>query len=460
MGSHGHLRAAKQTELGFYFCKIQALIMALKAAMLFSGLRSNVKTFGARTIVSLSLKENIEKPAPYDKPYDYINKPYGRFQTMKDKTTLRFDENSKLVVVEGAHAIGKTKLAKELAEEFGMLYMAPPDLNDIYIHPRYNIDFRQWQELYPNFFKIMDEKDFIRNPLGIAHGAADRMLWRQTYLRFRNHIMAIRHILNTGQGVVMEQCANSDHIYFNAAYNAGWVQPETKTVYDEVRRHILNEVLRPSLIVYLDAPVDVVQKNIKARGNEWDKDSPVWNNSQYLSNIYTDFKKHYLREIQQYSRVLVYDGAEPVDTEVVIEDIEYTELDNIELYDDQQRDWRFHNEEGAAAQRYKFTNMAQIRRKLLAMKIFNASTCDTLVSTHEEDEHMCDLMRHVKELNYAPGWNTRYGDKRSFLDYILPRDDYHIWSSFQFNQFCEPGEQLTWYEYNNAPELKNFKNQG
>ena len=40
--------------------------------------------------------------------------------------------------------------------------------------------------------------------------------------------MAIRHILNTGQGVVMEQCANSDHIYFNAAYNAGWVQQESK----------------------------------------------------------------------------------------------------------------------------------------------------------------------------------------------------------------------------------------
>ena len=87
----------------------------------------------------------------------------------------------------------------------------------------------------------------------------------------------------------------------------------------------------------VDLNISQVQKNIKARGNEWDKDSPVWNNSQYLSNIYTDFKKHYLREIQQYSRVLVYDGAEPVDTEVVIEDIEYTELDNIELYDDQQR---------------------------------------------------------------------------------------------------------------------------
>ena len=89
-------------------------------------------------------------------------------------------------------------------------------------------------------------------------------------------------------------------------------------------------------------------------------------------------------------------------------------------------DWRFHNEEGAAAQRYKFTNMAQIRRKLLAMKIFNASVCDTLVSTHEEDEHMCDLMRYVKELNVrllieaVYTFVEKYND--SFLLYSMLQD--------------------------------------
>ena len=41
-----------------------------------------------------------------------------------------------------------------------------------------------------------------------------------------------------------------------------------------------------------------VQKNIKARGNEWDKDSPVWNNTQYLTNIYNEYKKNWLRDMQ------------------------------------------------------------------------------------------------------------------------------------------------------------------
>ena len=34
-----------------------------------------------------------------------------------------------------------------------------------------------------------------------------------------------------------------------------------------------------------------------------------------------------------------------------MEDIEHTELDMIEIYDDQQKEWRFHDEQGAA---YKF----------------------------------------------------------------------------------------------------------
>lgn len=31
-----------------------------------------------------------------------------------------------------------------------------------------------------------------------------------------------------------------------------------------------------------------------------------------------------------------------------MEDIEHTELDMIELYDDQQKEWRFHDEQGSA----------------------------------------------------------------------------------------------------------------
>ena len=38
-----------------------------------------------------------------------------------DRTLPRFDENSKLIVVEGAPGVGKTELAKELADQFEMV---------------------------------------------------------------------------------------------------------------------------------------------------------------------------------------------------------------------------------------------------------------------------------------------------------------------------------------------------
>lgn len=249
--------------------------------------------FSARTIVSKAFLDQTDKPAPYD----YLNKEFNIIKAQWDKTTLRLDQNSKLICVEGAHAIGKTALAKELAETFDMKYMGPPNMDDIFITP-YGEDYRKYQDLYPDFFKCMDEKAFFKDPLGMTHGSADRFLYHTYLLKFANQMQAIRHILNTGQGVVLETCAHADYCYFNAAYNAGWVQPEMREMYYMITRNSLHEVFRPNLIVYLDAPVEVVQENIKKRGNEWDKDSKVWSNSQYLSDIYSEFKQNFLRDIQ------------------------------------------------------------------------------------------------------------------------------------------------------------------
>ena len=41
-----------------------------------------------------------------------------------------------------------------------------------------------------------------------------------------------------------------------------------------------------------------VVKNIQNRGNEWDKNSPVWTNKRYLSDIYNELKRNFLKEQQ------------------------------------------------------------------------------------------------------------------------------------------------------------------
>ena len=79
-------------------------------------------------------------------------------------------------------------------------------------------------------------------------------------MKWINQFRAMQHILNTGQGVVMEGCANADYCHFNAAYQAGWIQDEMKSLYGILTKNTLFHVFKPNLIVYLDAPVDVVRK--------------------------------------------------------------------------------------------------------------------------------------------------------------------------------------------------------
>ena len=101
------------------------------------------------------------------------------------------------ITVEGSHAIGKSKFAKELAEELGMAYVEYPTMDDMYINP-YGFDLRKVADLLPERMRPYDEKDFSRNPLGPIPGSCDRMLIHLYRLKFFNYVFAIRHILNTG----------------------------------------------------------------------------------------------------------------------------------------------------------------------------------------------------------------------------------------------------------------------
>lgn len=346
------------------------------------------------------------------KPFPYKTRNYNLFWQAIDKTTLRMDENSKLITVEGAHAIGKSQFAKDLAEDLGMVYVEYPRMDDIFINP-YGYDYRKIAHMLPERTRPYDEKDFSRNPLGPVAGCADRMLIDLFKLKFYNHIFAIRHILNTGQGVVMEGSPFSDYAHFEAAFNQGWVDLETKKAYKLMLSRSLHHLLRPNLILYLDAPVDVVQKNIAARGNEWDKNSPVWTNKNYLSDIYTELKRNYLKKMQRYSRVLVYDWSEPGDAEVVVEDIENLNMDNIDYYDDQQCDWRFYNEEGASIVRYKYTNSNAVYDKMNCCSGLQelVTDADHIWFSTEEMIEFENVMYWIESARYHYGYNKKLGDK-------------------------------------------------
>lgn len=70
---------------------------------------SNIIAFQVATIVSKALRDkDYKRPAPFP----YQESQYGLIAALMDKTTHRFDENSKIIVVDGPIAAGKTKFAK------------------------------------------------------------------------------------------------------------------------------------------------------------------------------------------------------------------------------------------------------------------------------------------------------------------------------------------------------------
>lgn len=61
------------------------------------------------TIVSKALREKDYKRPP---AFPYKDTQYGFIAAVMDKTTHRFDENSRIIVVDGPIASGKTKFAQ------------------------------------------------------------------------------------------------------------------------------------------------------------------------------------------------------------------------------------------------------------------------------------------------------------------------------------------------------------
>jgi len=355
---------------------------------------------------------NLETRLP---PWNYKRYGFDYVHSLFDGTTKRFNDNSKLIVVEGPPALGKTEFAKEIAEEFDMLFVPGFTMEDHYINS-YGYDLRELDYM-TNYERVKsyDEKKFSQDPLG-QNGGLDRMLWGLFVFRYMQYADNLAHIFNTGQGVVTERSPHSDWVYFDAAYNQGWIEKSTKTYYYKMRNLIIDQLLRPNLIVYLDAPVDVVQSKIRERSkttHPWEANSPVWENTDYLTDLYKNLlMKKYLKVAAESSMVLTYDWSEGGDAEVVVEDIERLNMDYHDKYDKQQKDWRLLTEDGFASKRNLYTE----RNKLWAQFNDPFWDADKLILTTDEALEQEKIRMQLPGNEYQFGYNTILGDPEPFFN--------------------------------------------
>jgi len=234
------------------------------------------------------------------------------------------------------------------------------------------------------------------------------MLVRQYRNKFLKYVDALAHLFNTGQGIVMEKSPYNDYCYVEAEYKQGWIERESRKYYNIIKGETLMELLRPNLIIYLDAPTSVVQANIRKRAettHPWEKNSPVYENTDYM-NHWADLNKTYLKEARKHSQVLVYDWSEEGDPEVVVEDIEALNMDYHDKYDKQQKDWRMHLEEHYSTARGYYTNKVHVLHNFE----YPYFSCDKIWNSSDENVEWDRLSARMPGNKYVPGYNESEGD--------------------------------------------------
>ena len=392
---------------------------------------------GQRGIAGKAMRLDWE---PRPKPFDYNKYHFNLLWSLFDKCTARFNENTKLVVVDGAHGVGKSKFAKDLAEELDMHYIPETTMDYYYKSPYGHFDLRELNEYFTDRTRPYDEQDFLKTGGDTeVVGQADRMHLELFQAKFGTYILALRHIFNTGQGVVIEKSPYSHYAYVDAATNAGFLKRESRTYLNTVMfKNSLPWLLRPNLVIYLDAPAELVKKKLA----EKHKDSPVLNHPTYLAELYDMMKRDYLMSIKDHSEVLVYDWSDGGDAEIVVEDIERINFDYFGQYEAKQKDWRLYNEGYALIYRLRYTRYFEWAQMMFSCH-YRDMPMDApwMIYTAEEAEFLGQIQRYFPGHRYLYGYNSDMGDKGIWWKMSRKRE---MMADLKY-PFCERANNYPWH---------------
>ncbi|XP_037510492.1 NADH dehydrogenase [ubiquinone] 1 alpha subcomplex subunit 10, mitochondrial [Rhipicephalus sanguineus] len=295
--------------------------------------RSTVHMQQVAGMKTRAFRERVPKP----KPFPYETKEYKSWRSLFDETLSRFDENTRLIVVEGNIGSGKSALAKTIAEEFELKHVPEVCLDNFYVDD-YGFDYRSVNNLLPESCRMFDMKQFYQDPHNIVVAKMQMLIYT---LRFEQYVDALVHIMNTGQGVVLERSCYSDVVFASAMHKFGYISPKALKMYHKCRKYTLFQLLKPHLVIYLDVPSDILLQRIRERNRPEEVNSKVLTKA-YLDEIESGYKKDYLRSIRKETELLMYDWSHFGDAEMVLDDIEHIDFEGYldDPYGPMMADWK------------------------------------------------------------------------------------------------------------------------
>ncbi|KAG8559298.1 hypothetical protein GDO81_017302 [Engystomops pustulosus] len=308
-----------------------------------------------------------------------------------ERTTKRFGPNSKIVTVDGNLASGKGELAQALAEKLGMKYM--PEAGQNYLQK-----LTGDESVVPyKFYGLCSLDKFYEDPKCQDGNSYRFQIWLFC-MRMLQYSEALNHLLSTGQGVILERSAFSDHVFLDAMYKSKYIRKECVNHYNEIKKVSIDEFLPPHVAIYLDVPAADVYKKIQEKGNAPEKKVEL----SYLQNIEDAYKSSFLPKISETSEVLQYTAAEAQNVDQIVEDLEYVKITKAPWTE--QTDVTYHHLRLLVQNKTKVAN-------LINLPIFIP---EVTVGGLEFDKLYYEF-QDLPGKKYAKGYNEDVGDKYIWL---------------------------------------------
>lgn len=197
----------------------------------------------------ISHKEKRLHLPPRPAPFPYWKKKYRWYHEFYDWTLSRFDDNTKMIVVEGPVGVGKDKFCRDLASEFDWKYLPPLEVEDYFILQGSGIDIRDYDKMLPVNCQTHELKKYLKDPHHINTASYQVQNYK---MKFDRYCDALLHLISTGEGVVVQRCPWSDLVFVEAMYSAGYITPNFRSYYYDMTIRTLHKIVKPHVVIYLD----------------------------------------------------------------------------------------------------------------------------------------------------------------------------------------------------------------
>lgn len=339
-------------------------------------------------------------------------------RSLIEYTSARMNENSRIILVEGLPCVGKSEFAKKLADNFKLKYIPPFTDDDVFVIC--GLDKRETDGLMPTErLKCYDMDSFYAGldpQKKLFYGNTQINYFKQ---RWEQYLLALRHIMNTGQGVVLENSVYSDMVYALNMADHGYFTKKGLRWYMEHRENSLYLFWKPHLIIHLDAPSSYIEKKMKEKYPKL-QNSPVLNEA-YLDGWRKKYNEVYLPEMRQHCDTLYYDIREMEDLDLLFMDLEGMDLISARFGESTKfADWHKQKEEQWSMYRLTLESEHYIQH---IDDWHGPWECPELAMDGEELTYLEYLFQFIPQYSYDPNyWYDKDGNfiPRELLKEVSP----------------------------------------